>query len=117
MGELVAGVLSCPQSRGQNWPPGSRPGAGCRACSTTPWPNRSAGAGPEGEGMQRPIFTSQADYGPRLTDAQYWRPHVEEVCARHGLSPCRAIRAGMAGTFPTMIVDDGYAVKFYGDLF
>jgi aminoglycoside phosphotransferase len=56
-------------------------------------------------------------YGQIFVDADYWRPYVEEICARHGLGPCRAVRLGLPGSYPTFIVDDRYVVKLFGELF
>jgi hygromycin-B 7''-O-kinase len=67
--------------------------------------------------MERPVFRSRAEYAGRFTDAAYWRPYVEAVCARHGLGPCGAIRAGQPGTNAVFLVDGRYAVKLYTDLF
>ena len=67
--------------------------------------------------MQRPFFESVQAYGQQFTDPAYWRPYVEEVCARHGLGACHAIRAGLPGTFPVFVVDGRYVVKLFGELF
>jgi hygromycin-B 7''-O-kinase len=67
--------------------------------------------------LPRPSFDSVRAYGQIFTDAAYWRPYVAEVCARHGLGPCRAVRAGRPGTFPVFIVDGRVVVKFFGELF
>ena len=67
--------------------------------------------------MERPVFPSRAEYAGRFTDAVYWRPYVEAVCARHGLGPCGEIRAGLPGTNAVFLVDHRYAVKLYTDLF
>jgi Ser/Thr protein kinase RdoA (MazF antagonist) len=67
--------------------------------------------------MIRPVFTSRADYGPRMTDAAYWRPYVAAICARHGLGPCDDLRAGLPGTNVVFLVAGRYVVKLYPDLF
>jgi hygromycin-B 7''-O-kinase len=67
--------------------------------------------------VERPIFTSREDYGPRFTDPTFWRPYVEAICARHELGPCAELRAGLPGTNPVFIVDETYAVKLYVNLF
>ena len=56
--------------------------------------------------LERPIFTSRADYGPRFTDPVFWRPYVAAICARHALGPCAELRAGLPGTNPVFVVDD-----------
>ena len=56
-------------------------------------------------------------YRKHFMDAVLWQPHVQEVCRRHGLLPCQQVRAGLAGSFPTFIVNDRWVVKFFGRLF
>lgn len=67
--------------------------------------------------MPRPSCDSVRAYGQVFTDAAYWRPYVEEICARHGLGPCRAVRSGLPGTYPVFIVDGHHVVKLFGELF
>jgi hygromycin-B 7''-O-kinase len=55
-------------------------------------------------------------YRQSFTDAVLWRPFVERVCRGHGWT-CNRMRPGIAGTFPTFIVDDQRVVKFFGRLF
>jgi hygromycin-B 7''-O-kinase len=65
--------------------------------------------------LTKPTYASAQDYGRRFTDAQFWQPYVEAVCARHGLS-CLELRAGLAGTNPVFVVNDGgqgFVVKFF----
>lgn len=65
-----------------------------------------------------PRFSSHEAYGATLTDIHVWRPFVRDVLVRHHLeSGHRQMRMGTAGTFPTVLVDDAYAVKFFGPLF
>ncbi len=59
---------------------------------------------------------SLEDYRRRFMDPEILGPHVRWVCARHGFS-CRAVRPGVAGTFPTFIVDRRVVVKLFGPLF
>lgn len=68
-------------------------------------------------GMQRPIFASVQDYGRLFTNPDFWRPYVEEVCSRHGLGPCRAVRTGLPGTMPVFIVDERVVVKLFAEFF
>jgi Ser/Thr protein kinase RdoA (MazF antagonist) len=56
-------------------------------------------------------------YRRYFMDTDLWRPQVQDVCRRHGLLPCQQIRAGLAGTYPTFIVEDRWVVKFFGRLF
>jgi hygromycin-B 7''-O-kinase len=49
-------------------------------------------------------------------DIGLWQPHVQTVCRRHALIPCQQVRAGLAGSFPTFIVEDRWVVKFFGRL-
>jgi hygromycin-B 7''-O-kinase len=55
-------------------------------------------------------------YRKSFTDAVLWRPFVEWVC-RGSDWTCNRIRTGVAGTFPTFIVDEQRVVKFFGRLF
>lgn len=68
-------------------------------------------------GVGRPSFASVKEYGKLFTDAEYWRPYVAAVCARHHLTPCHKVRSGAPGTNPVFIVDDRYVVKLYTHLF
>jgi len=56
-------------------------------------------------------------YGRDFMDVRGWRPYVRTVCLRHRLLPCQAVRAGVAGSYPTFIVDERWVVKFFGRLF
>jgi hygromycin-B 7''-O-kinase len=56
-------------------------------------------------------------YRKHFMDTAVWQAHVQAVCRRHGLLPCQQVRAGLAGTFPTFIVEDRWVVKFFGRLF
>lgn len=58
--------------------------------------------------MLRPEFASVPEYGQRFTDVDYWRPYVETICARHAIA-IRNMHAGLAGTNPVFLVDDGGA--------
>ena len=64
-----------------------------------------------------PRFDTVSAYGPLLTDVELWRPFVAEVLERHGLGDVQELRAGTAGTFPTMLVADRLVVKFFGSYF
>jgi hygromycin-B 7''-O-kinase len=55
-------------------------------------------------------------YRRGFMDLETWRPFVREAFRRHDLG-CEAIRPGLAGTFPTFIVDERRVVKFFGPLF
>jgi hygromycin-B 7''-O-kinase len=56
-------------------------------------------------------------YRKHFMDSALWQPYVHEVCCRHGLHPCQQVRAGLAGSFPTFIVEDRWVIKFFGRLF
>jgi hygromycin-B 7''-O-kinase len=56
-------------------------------------------------------------YRKHFMDSVFWQPHVQAVCRRHGLLPCQQVRAGLAGSFPTFIVEDRWVIKFFGRLF
>jgi hygromycin-B 7''-O-kinase len=62
-------------------------------------------------------FTSPAAYAERFTDAAFWQPYVEAICARHALPHSGRIRAGLPGTNVVFIVDEQYAVKLFTPLF
>ena len=55
-------------------------------------------------------------YRQRFMDPEVWRPFVQEACLWHRLT-CKTVRPGLAGTFPTFIVDDRWVIKFFGPLF
>jgi len=55
-------------------------------------------------------------YRRHFMDARVWEPAVRQVCAAHGLA-CGRVRAGLAGTYPTFLVDERWVVKFFGRLF
>lgn len=55
-------------------------------------------------------------YCKSFTDAVLWRPYVERICRERDWS-CNLVRTGVAGTFPTFIVDEQRVVKFFGRLF
>jgi hygromycin-B 7''-O-kinase len=55
-------------------------------------------------------------YRQSFTDAVLWRPFVERICREQGCT-CIVVRPGVAGTFPTFIVDEQRVVKFFGPLF
>lgn len=67
--------------------------------------------------MQHPHFESREAYAAAFTDAHYWRPYVEAICARHNLACPEPIRAGLPGTNAVFLVGGQYAVKLYTDLF
>lgn len=56
-------------------------------------------------------------YRLRLSDAGFWQPYVRMACERSLHAGCRRIRAGLAGTYPTFVVDECRVVKFFGRLF
>jgi hygromycin-B 7''-O-kinase len=56
-------------------------------------------------------------YRKKFMSVRLWKPYVRAVCQRLVLTPCRRIRAGLAGTYPTFIVDERWVVKFFGRLF
>ena len=56
-------------------------------------------------------------YRRYFMDVAGWRPHVRAVCRRHRGLTCREVRPGLAGTYPTFIVDDRCVIKFFGRLF
>ena len=56
-------------------------------------------------------------YRQSFMDASLWQPYIQIICSRHSQTPCRVIRSGLSGTYPTFIVDDRWVVKLFGRLF
>jgi aminoglycoside phosphotransferase (APT) family kinase protein len=67
--------------------------------------------------MQRPTFHSRDAYAATFTNPDFWLPYVNEVCARHALTACGLVRAGLLGTNPVFLVGEQYAVKLFTHLF
>jgi hygromycin-B 7''-O-kinase len=63
------------------------------------------------------LLDSPDGYRQHFMDLALWQPHVQAICHRHNLEPCQPIRAGLAGTYPTFIVEDRWVVKLFGQLF
>jgi hygromycin-B 7''-O-kinase len=71
--------------------------------------------------MLPPEFATVQDYARCFTAVDFWQPYIESICRRHGVA-IRAIRAGLAGTNPVFLVDDGgqgcvvklFETKFFG---
>ena len=63
------------------------------------------------------VLESPDSYSQHFMDAGLWEPYVRQVCHRHHLDPCQDIRPGLAGTYPTFIVNDRWVIKFFGRLF
>ncbi len=61
------------------------------------------------------VLNTLAGYRRHFMDAALWEPYVRLACRQHTL-PCPAVRAGLAGTFPTFICGD-HVIKFFGTLF
>lgn len=55
-------------------------------------------------------------YRQSFMDAMLWLPFVERVCRGFDWT-CNLVRPGVAGTFPTFIVDEQRVIKFFGPLF
>jgi hypothetical protein len=58
-----------------------------------------------------------AAYRRYFMDPVEWRPYVLQVCQRHNLQDHGQVCPGLAGSFPTFIVDEKWIVKFFGRLF
>ncbi len=56
-------------------------------------------------------------YRPGFVDLALWAPYAREVCRRHGLDPCQAVRPALPGSYPTFVVGDRWVVKLFGRLF
>ncbi len=55
-------------------------------------------------------------YRLAFMDAVLWEPFVQQVCRERNW-PCEEVNPGLAGTYPTFIVDQQRVVKFFGPLF
>jgi hygromycin-B 7''-O-kinase len=55
-------------------------------------------------------------YRQSFMDAELWRPFIVQVFREHNWA-CDQIRPGVAGTYPTFIIDEQRVVKFFGPLF
>jgi hygromycin-B 7''-O-kinase len=55
-------------------------------------------------------------YRKYFMDANIWQPVILALCTRHGL-PCETVKPGLAGSFPTFIIDNHWVIKFFGQLF
>ncbi len=56
-------------------------------------------------------------YRSHFMDSALWETYVRQVCSRHFSTPAGQVRPGLAGSFPTFIVDERWVVKFFGRLF
>jgi hypothetical protein len=50
-------------------------------------------------------------------DASLWQPYIQNICSQLFQTPCRVIRSGLVGTYPTFIIDNIWVVKLFGRLF
>ncbi len=58
-----------------------------------------------------------AGYRRSFMDRDLWKPYLEFVCKRHFSSTISTLRPGLAGSYPTFIVNDRWVIKFFGVLF
>lgn len=56
-------------------------------------------------------------YQRHFMDMELWLPYVQQICQRHRLSRCLHVYPGLAGTYPTFIVEDRWVIKLFGRLF
>jgi hypothetical protein len=56
------------------------------------------------------------DYCELFMSLELWEPFVRHVCQRNRLD-CQQVQAGLAGTYPTFMVDERWVVKFFGQQF
>lgn len=61
-------------------------------------------------------FDEIDNYRKYFMDVNFWQPYVAVIMEKVGLS-CQRVLSGVAGSYPTFIVDDHYVVKFFGKLF
>lgn len=60
---------------------------------------------------------SDAGYRAHFMDAVFWLPYVQQVCQREGLTDNPDVGTGLAGTFPTFLVNKRWVIKFFGTNF
>lgn len=61
-------------------------------------------------------FNKLDHYRQHFMDPALWEPHVRTVYRRH-FGEAKTVRPGLAGTYPTFIVDEQRVVKLFGRLF
>jgi hypothetical protein len=62
------------------------------------------------------VLQNLEGYRQHFMDDALWKPFIRDVCRKQGYS-CDNIRPGVAGTYPTFIVDEKWVIKFFGRLF
>ncbi|HHG89771.1 MAG TPA: hypothetical protein ENJ90_04725 [Devosia sp.] len=63
-----------------------------------------------------PLFASDKDYAARLSDVDFWLPHVEEILHRHGFFDAeKTMIPGIGSTCPSFIVGNR-VIKLFGHL-
>ncbi len=67
--------------------------------------------------MTLDVLNAIDGYRRRFMDLGIWEAYVRQVCSRHFSTPAGQVRPGLAGSFPTFIVDERWVVKFFGRLF
>ena len=77
---------------------------------------RVSSASPPPARALEPLSTIDG-YRRLFFDADHWAPYVTWVARKHADMDEPTIRKGLAGTYPTFIVDDALVVKFYGEQF
>ena len=63
------------------------------------------------------IFENLDSYSRAFMDPVLWDPFLRLICDKHHFSPVEVIRPGLAGTYPTFIVDESRVIKLFGRLF
>jgi hypothetical protein len=63
------------------------------------------------------VLEGESAYRDHYLDLELWRPYLEAVCRRHGLTPRLPLQTGIAGTYPVFIAGGRWVVKFFGRLF
>ena len=64
-----------------------------------------------------PQLDTQEDYRKRFASADYWAPYAAHVCRKHGLKPATDFGCHNPGTYPTVIVNNRWVIKFFGLLY
>ncbi|MCP5095983.1 MAG: aminoglycoside phosphotransferase family protein [Chloroflexi bacterium] len=55
-------------------------------------------------------------YGRYFMHIPLWEPFVRALCQHHQLT-CSVISTGLAGSYPTFLVDNKWVIKFFGELY
>jgi hygromycin-B 7''-O-kinase len=71
---------------------------------------------PAQEDLPPPVFATKREYGEVFTKPEFWRPYLDRIAHRHGLSLGAAQEIGVPGTHPVFL-SDAEVVKIFSPLF